>query len=136
MLREPPLFSQAGATPTRRNGLACFGPTRVQEQFGTLLRDPSDIPLTRLIAGRDLNGPREITVLTSQAIEAFGNAQIIVVLAPVPLLLAVTIAGEQTRGTRALLPASRLRSLGIIADKLAAWMVLALNPMPLPSACQ
>src|SRR3954454_4258019 len=30
--REPQLFTQAGAAPTRRNGLACFGPTGVQEQ--------------------------------------------------------------------------------------------------------
>jgi hypothetical protein len=40
------LYSQAGAEPTRRNGLACFGPTGVQEQGvgtrGSLgnLRDP------------------------------------------------------------------------------------------------
>jgi hypothetical protein len=47
MLREPPLCNQAGAAPTRCNGLACFGPTGVQEQGagtrGSLgnLRDPS-----------------------------------------------------------------------------------------------
>jgi hypothetical protein len=29
---EPPLFNQAGAVPRRRNGLACIGPTGVQEQ--------------------------------------------------------------------------------------------------------
>ena len=32
MLQEPPLFNQAGAALTRRNGLACFGPAGVQEQ--------------------------------------------------------------------------------------------------------
>ena len=31
-LREPPLLTQAGAAPRRRNGLACIGPTGVQEQ--------------------------------------------------------------------------------------------------------
>jgi hypothetical protein len=30
--REPPLLTQAGAAPRRRNGLAYFGPTGVQEQ--------------------------------------------------------------------------------------------------------
>ena len=44
--REPPLLTQAGAVPRRRNGLAYFGPTGVQEQGagtrGSLgnLRDP------------------------------------------------------------------------------------------------
>src|SRR6185312_3194925 len=46
-LREPPSLTQAGAAPTRRNGLTCFGPTGVQEQGagtrGSLgnLRDPA-----------------------------------------------------------------------------------------------
>jgi hypothetical protein len=46
-LREPPLLTQAGAAPGRLNGLACFGPTGVQEQGvrtrGSLghLRDPA-----------------------------------------------------------------------------------------------
>jgi len=46
-LREPPLFTQAGAAPRRRNGLACIGPTGVLEQgvgtWGSLrnLRDPA-----------------------------------------------------------------------------------------------
>ena len=31
-LREPPLLTQAGAAPRRRNGLACIGPTGVLEQ--------------------------------------------------------------------------------------------------------
>ena len=45
--REPPLLTQAGAAPRRRNGLACIGPTGVQEQGvgtrGSLgnLRDPA-----------------------------------------------------------------------------------------------
>ena len=45
--REPPLLTQAGAVPRRRNGLAYFGPTGVQEQGagtrGSLgnLRDPA-----------------------------------------------------------------------------------------------
>ena len=30
--REPPLLTQAGAAPRRRNGLACIGPTGVLEQ--------------------------------------------------------------------------------------------------------
>ena len=46
-LREPPLLTQAGAASRRRNGLACIGPTGVQEQGvgtrGSLgnLRDPA-----------------------------------------------------------------------------------------------
>ena len=59
--REPPLLTQAGAVPRRRNGLAYFGPTGVQEQGagtrGSLgnLRDPAVSVVTAGLESRLTN---------------------------------------------------------------------------------
>jgi len=62
----------------------------------------------------------EIAGIASRAFEAFGDAQLVGVLAMVPAL----VAGESARGTLGLLLASRIGAAGVVGGKLVAGLLV------------
>ena len=79
--------------------------------------------LRREFSGPDLATPGRLAGLAHEVFRIFTNAQMVVVLAVVPLLVAGSIAEEKARGTLGLILAGRLGSAEIVADKLAARML-------------
>ncbi len=67
----------------------------------------------------------EVSDLASTAFLWFMNAQVVIVVTMVPLLVGGAVADEKARGTLGLLLASRLGAAEILADKLAARLLLA-----------
>jgi hypothetical protein len=64
--------------------------------------------------------PSRIAAIAARSFEAFGQVQLVVVLALMPALVAGSVAGESARGTLGLLLASRMGSARIVGEKLAA----------------
>jgi hypothetical protein len=76
ILREPPLCNQAGAAPTRRNGLACFGPTGVQEQGAETrgsLGNLRDLVISIVTAGQESRHPKDSRWIRSSRPELAGT---------------------------------------------------------------
>ncbi len=82
-----------------------------------------------LMARGDQWTPGIVAELGTRAFRSFAAAQFVMVLALTPLLVAGSVAEEKARGTLGLILAGRLSSLEILADKLAARMLLVLAPM-------
>jgi len=82
-------------------------------------------------AGAGFVTPGALAALANSAFLWFANSQAVVVVALVPLLVAGAVAEEKARGTLGLLLASRLTSAEIIADKLAARLLLVVVLMAL-----
>lgn len=66
----------------------------------------------------------EIARNASRAFEAFGDAQLVGVLAMVPALVAGSVAGESARGTLGLLLASRIGAAEVVGGKLVAGLLV------------
>ena len=68
--------------------------------------------------------PGEVAALANSAFLWFASTQAVVVVALVPLLVAGAVAGERAAGTLGLLLASGLTAAEVLADKLAARLLL------------
>jgi ABC-type transport system involved in multi-copper enzyme maturation permease subunit len=86
----------------------------------------SSVPLREGLIVAESWSPGRVAQLATRAVRAFETSQFVVVLAMVPLLVAGSVAEEKARGTLGLILAGRLSSLEIVADKLAARMLMVL----------
>ena len=69
---------------------------------------------------------KQVAEMAARAFRSFESSQFVLVLALAPLLVAGSVAEEKARGTLGLILAGRLGSLEIVADKLAARLLMVL----------
>ncbi len=73
--------------------------------------------------------PARLALVAERTFTSFADAQLVVVVLLVPLLVAGSVAEERARGTLSLLLGGRLSAAEIVGEKLAARLILALAPM-------